>query len=59
MDIYKFQHTIQIIRWNGLNTGKYDYDAWVSISKAINTRLTQEAHLQAEMKNCKELSKSF
>lgn len=45
MDIYKFQHTIQIIRYMRINTcrtGDFeekDWEAWDSVSKALTRRI--------------------
>jgi len=59
MNIYKFQHTIQIIRWMGLTANRYDYDAWVSVSTAIHYRMGQETQLMEAMKACDSLKKHF
>ena len=45
MEVFKFQHTIQIIRWMGQAHGRYNYDAWESVSKAIKTRMEKERDL--------------
>jgi len=35
IEIHKFQHSIQIMRWMGLTYGKYNWEAWESISNAL------------------------
>lgn len=55
MQVYKFQHTIQILRWVGSrNQNKYDVEGWESISNAIGKRMDMESGLISEMQNSKE-----
>lgn len=43
--IYKFQHSIQIIRWIGMTHRKFDYEAWISVSTKLTERLNLEKML--------------
>ena len=49
MMVYKFQHTIQIIRWLGQAHGRYDWDAWESVSKALHARMEMEKMLSTKV----------
>jgi len=39
IEVHKFIHSIQIIRWMGLTSEKYDADAWESVSRALRKRI--------------------
>jgi hypothetical protein len=45
MEVLKFTHTIQIVRWMGLKHKAYDFSAWKSISEAIKRRMEQEQEI--------------
>ena len=52
LEVYKFQHLIQIIRWLGMTHSKYDADAWTSASRALSERMLQETDLSTELTEC-------
>ena len=39
LDVYKIQHTSQIIRWTGMVDQELDEDSWESTSTALEKRL--------------------
>ena len=49
LEVYKFQHLIQIIRWLGQSHNNFDVVAFDSASNALAERMTQEADLKDEM----------
>ena len=59
MQVYKFQHTIQIIRWLGQAHGTYNQDAWESVSTALKARMELERGLSTEMTNYTNLKKEM
>ena len=50
LEIFKFQHTIQIIRWLGDAHENFDKNAWDSISAALKERMEKEERLTTAMK---------
>ena len=59
MQVYKFQHTIQIIRWLGQAHSNYNLDAWESVSKALHFRMDLEGMLSMKMTGYKVLEKEM
>ena len=39
LEVFKFQHSIQIIRWIGKAHDHFDPDAWRSVSAALANRM--------------------
>ena len=59
MQVYKFQHTIQIIRWLGQAHGNYSLDAWESVAKALKNRMRLENMLSTQMTDYLPLQKEI
>ena len=57
--MFKFKHTIQIIRWMGLKHKQYNLESWESISIAIKRRMELETELNELMMDDFGLDKSF
>ena len=59
MMVYKFQHTIQIIRWLGQAHDNYNLDAWESVSKALHIRMDLEKMLSKKVADYTVLQKEM